>query len=218
MMLQHGGRHLAHQRFGSISAWTEAKGSPRPSTSTPASSAAVIGVRMGIPGAPGDQIWNHIGLERFSHPIHLKGPIVVEDAGGMTVERLAVSDRLEGKRPGVESPRFVPGNRDEQADELERQPDGFRNETMRGFATPPSCRHVFHDRRDPRLAVSRDRRQFAFRPFRHLDRGFASEMPRQRRAVPYPDALDQMARSRRPPDDLHGELRIAARPRGGADY
>jgi len=31
-------------------------------------------------------IWTHIGLERFSHPIHLKGPVVVEGPGGHLVD------------------------------------------------------------------------------------------------------------------------------------
>lgn len=48
--------------------------------------AAVIGVRMGISGAPDDRVWSHIGLERFSHPIHLKGRIVVEDEAGVLVD------------------------------------------------------------------------------------------------------------------------------------
>jgi hypothetical protein len=48
--------------------------------------AAVIGARMGIPGTTGDRVWSHIGLERFSHPIHLKGCLVVEDEDGVLVD------------------------------------------------------------------------------------------------------------------------------------
>jgi hypothetical protein len=48
--------------------------------------AAVLGVRMGEPGASQDRIWTHIGLERFSHPIHLKGCVVVEDKDGVLVD------------------------------------------------------------------------------------------------------------------------------------
>jgi hypothetical protein len=48
--------------------------------------AAILGVRMGQPGAASDVIWAHIGLERFSHPIHLKGPVVVEGPGGRLVD------------------------------------------------------------------------------------------------------------------------------------
>jgi hypothetical protein len=48
--------------------------------------AAVIGVRIGQPGAAADVIWTHIGLERFSHPVHLKGPVVVEGANGRLVD------------------------------------------------------------------------------------------------------------------------------------
>ena len=42
--------------------------------------AAVLGVRIGQPGAAADVVWTHIGLERFSHPVHLKGPVAVEGA------------------------------------------------------------------------------------------------------------------------------------------
>jgi Uncharacterized protein conserved in bacteria C-term(DUF2220)/Uncharacterized protein conserved in bacteria N-term (DUF3322) len=48
--------------------------------------AAVLGVRIGQPGAASDMIWTHIGLERFSHPIHLKGPVAVEGASGRLVD------------------------------------------------------------------------------------------------------------------------------------
>jgi hypothetical protein len=48
--------------------------------------AAVIGVRIGQPGAAPDVIWTHIGLERFSHPVHLKGPVAVEGPSGRLVD------------------------------------------------------------------------------------------------------------------------------------
>jgi Uncharacterized protein conserved in bacteria C-term(DUF2220)/Uncharacterized protein conserved in bacteria N-term (DUF3322) len=48
--------------------------------------AAIIAVRIGQPGAAADVIWTHIGLERFSHPIHLKGPVAVEAASGLLVD------------------------------------------------------------------------------------------------------------------------------------
>ncbi len=48
--------------------------------------AAVLGVRVGQPGVAADVIWTHIGLERFSHPVHLKGPVAVEGASGRVVD------------------------------------------------------------------------------------------------------------------------------------
>jgi Uncharacterized protein conserved in bacteria C-term(DUF2220)/Uncharacterized protein conserved in bacteria N-term (DUF3322) len=48
--------------------------------------AAVLGVQIGQPGAAADVIWTHIGLERFSHPVHLKGPVAVEGASGRVVD------------------------------------------------------------------------------------------------------------------------------------
>ena len=48
--------------------------------------AAVLGVRIGQPGAAADVVWTHIGLERFSHPIHLRGPVAVGEADGRLVD------------------------------------------------------------------------------------------------------------------------------------
>jgi hypothetical protein len=48
--------------------------------------AAVLGVRIGQPGAAADVVWAHIGLERFSHPVHLKGPVAVEGTSGRLVD------------------------------------------------------------------------------------------------------------------------------------
>jgi hypothetical protein len=48
--------------------------------------AAVLGVQVGQPGAAPDVIWAHIGLERFSHPVHLKGPVAVEGASGRLID------------------------------------------------------------------------------------------------------------------------------------
>jgi hypothetical protein len=48
--------------------------------------AAVLGVRIGQPGAAADVVWTHIGLERFSHPVHLKGPVALEAASGRLVD------------------------------------------------------------------------------------------------------------------------------------
>ncbi|WP_334396737.1 Wadjet anti-phage system protein JetD domain-containing protein [Bradyrhizobium sp. AZCC 2289] len=51
--------------------------------------AAVVGLQIGQPGAAGDVVWTHIGLERFSHPVHLKGPVVVEGPTGLLVDGAA---------------------------------------------------------------------------------------------------------------------------------
>lgn len=48
--------------------------------------AAVLGVQIGQPGAAADVVWAHIGLQRFSHPVHLRGPVAVEGAGGLLVD------------------------------------------------------------------------------------------------------------------------------------
>jgi hypothetical protein len=48
--------------------------------------ATVLGVRLGLPGAAPDVVWSHVGLERFSHPVHLKGPVVVEGPTGRLVD------------------------------------------------------------------------------------------------------------------------------------
>lgn len=48
--------------------------------------ATVVGVRIGQPGAAADVVWAHIGLERFSHPVHLKGPVAVEVASGLLID------------------------------------------------------------------------------------------------------------------------------------
>ncbi|AHY56938.1 MULTISPECIES: Wadjet anti-phage system protein JetD domain-containing protein [Bradyrhizobium] len=48
--------------------------------------AAVLGVRIGQPGAAADVVWAHIGLERFSHPVNLRGPVVVKGAGERLVD------------------------------------------------------------------------------------------------------------------------------------
>jgi hypothetical protein len=48
--------------------------------------AAVLAVQIGQPSAAADVVWMHIGLERFSHPVHLKGPVAVEGPGGCLVD------------------------------------------------------------------------------------------------------------------------------------
>jgi Uncharacterized protein conserved in bacteria C-term(DUF2220)/Uncharacterized protein conserved in bacteria N-term (DUF3322) len=48
--------------------------------------AAVLGVHLGLPGATPDVVWSHVGLERFSHPVHLRGPVAVEGPTGRLVD------------------------------------------------------------------------------------------------------------------------------------
>lgn len=48
--------------------------------------AAVLGVRIGQPGAAADVVWAHIGLERFSHPVHARGPLAVNGENGRLVD------------------------------------------------------------------------------------------------------------------------------------
>jgi hypothetical protein len=47
--------------------------------------AAVLAVHFGEPGMAADLVWNRIGLERFSHPVHVKGCVVAEDKEGILV-------------------------------------------------------------------------------------------------------------------------------------
>jgi hypothetical protein len=47
---------------------------------------AVLGARMGESGAAAETIWAGIGLERFSHPVHLRGPVEVEGRAGVLVD------------------------------------------------------------------------------------------------------------------------------------
>jgi hypothetical protein len=48
--------------------------------------ATVLGVQFGMPGAAPDVVWSHAGLERFSHPVHLKGPVAVTGPAGVLVD------------------------------------------------------------------------------------------------------------------------------------
>jgi Wadjet anti plasmid transformation system JetA-like protein/uncharacterized protein DUF3322 len=47
--------------------------------------AAALGARLGLPGAPPDRVWALIGLDRFSHPIHVSGPVRISDQTGILV-------------------------------------------------------------------------------------------------------------------------------------
>ncbi|MGY3346985.1 MULTISPECIES: Wadjet anti-phage system protein JetD domain-containing protein [unclassified Bradyrhizobium] len=48
--------------------------------------AGVLAARIGQPGAAPDVVWANIGLERFGHPVHLKGPLAVEGACGRLID------------------------------------------------------------------------------------------------------------------------------------
>jgi hypothetical protein len=48
--------------------------------------ATVLGVQFEMPGAAPDVIWNHAGLERFSHPVHLRGPVAVTGPTGVLID------------------------------------------------------------------------------------------------------------------------------------
>lgn len=48
--------------------------------------AAVLGAQLGLPGAAPDVVWSHIGLARFSHPVHLRGPVAVEGTAGRLID------------------------------------------------------------------------------------------------------------------------------------
>jgi hypothetical protein len=47
--------------------------------------AAVLAARFGEAGLAAGAIWDRIGLERFSHPVHVKGCVLAEDANGILV-------------------------------------------------------------------------------------------------------------------------------------
>jgi hypothetical protein len=46
---------------------------------------AVLSAQFGEPGMAADLVWNRIGLERFSHPVHVKGCVIAEDTEGILV-------------------------------------------------------------------------------------------------------------------------------------
>ena len=48
--------------------------------------ATVLGVQIGEPGAAADRVWSHIGLERFSHPVHLRGPVRIDTEARILVD------------------------------------------------------------------------------------------------------------------------------------
>ena len=48
--------------------------------------AGVMATQFGGSRLKPQLVWERIGLERFRHPIHLRGPILVENAGGILVD------------------------------------------------------------------------------------------------------------------------------------
>jgi hypothetical protein len=48
--------------------------------------ATVLASRFGEPDMAADEVWSHIGLERFAHPAHVKGCLVAADSVGMLVD------------------------------------------------------------------------------------------------------------------------------------
>ncbi|MBI1204945.1 MAG: hypothetical protein GC182_20780 [Rhodopseudomonas sp.] len=48
--------------------------------------ASVVAVQIGKPGLAADAVWARVGLERFSHPVHLHGPLVAEDRDGVLAD------------------------------------------------------------------------------------------------------------------------------------
>lgn len=48
--------------------------------------AAVMANQFGEPALGAHIVWERIGLERFGHPVHLRGPITIEDSKGTLVD------------------------------------------------------------------------------------------------------------------------------------
>jgi Uncharacterized protein conserved in bacteria C-term(DUF2220)/Uncharacterized protein conserved in bacteria N-term (DUF3322) len=48
--------------------------------------ATVLASHFGDLGMTSDEIWNRIGLDRFAHPVHVKGCLVAVDASGVLVD------------------------------------------------------------------------------------------------------------------------------------
>lgn len=47
--------------------------------------ASILAIRFADPQMLAHDVWRRIGLDRFSHPTHLRGPVVVEDTAGILV-------------------------------------------------------------------------------------------------------------------------------------
>ena len=47
---------------------------------------AALRIELGEPDAAADVVWAHIGLERFSHPVHFRGPLSVGDAAHRLID------------------------------------------------------------------------------------------------------------------------------------
>jgi hypothetical protein len=47
---------------------------------------SVMGQHLGVPDMAPHVVWQRIGLERFGHPVHLHGPVLVQDVNGVLVD------------------------------------------------------------------------------------------------------------------------------------
>lgn len=51
--------------------------------------ASVLGRHFDMPPTATDVLWKRIGLERFGHPVHLRGPVQVEEDGRVLIDGMA---------------------------------------------------------------------------------------------------------------------------------
>lgn len=49
---------------------------------------AVVAHHFGAPDLTADAVWSHVGLARFAHPVHLRGPVMVKDTAGLAIAGL----------------------------------------------------------------------------------------------------------------------------------
>jgi hypothetical protein len=47
--------------------------------------ASVLATHFAEPGMAAEEVWSRIGLERFAHPVHIKGCLVAADAAGVLI-------------------------------------------------------------------------------------------------------------------------------------
>ena len=60
--------------------------------------AAVLAGQFGESGANADLIWKKIGIERFGHPVHVKGPMIVKAEPDISPVRSEDSQRRHWPR------------------------------------------------------------------------------------------------------------------------
>jgi hypothetical protein len=51
--------------------------------------ASVLAPRIEVPATELDMIWKRIGLERYAHPVHIRGPVLVGDVRNVWVDGMA---------------------------------------------------------------------------------------------------------------------------------